>query len=49
MKAYLKPTIDYIEFRPEERLAVGSCVGSCDPRIPPNVSQPWVGSTHPDA
>jgi len=47
MKVYLKPTIDYVEFRPEERLAVGSCTGCCDPNIPPKVPQPWVGQNHP--
>lgn len=31
MKSYVKPELEYIEMRPEERLAVASCIeyGSC--------------------
>ncbi len=49
MRLYLKPAFEYIELRTEERLAVGSCVGSCSELIPPEVEQPWVGSAHPNA
>ena len=49
MRVYLKPVIECIEIRPEERLAVGSCVGSCNEKVPVEVLQPWVGNTHPDA
>lgn len=39
MRCYLKPTLDFIELRQEEKIAaVASCVGSCGPTAPP---QAW--------